>query len=83
MFTFIREHQMNIMLALCAICGMMVFLLLFTRFLALKRKWILIGMEAIATGAPISVPVGENCCWHLIDWHTYIRAMSAMKAISW
>ena len=40
---------MNIMLALCAICGMMVFLLLFTRFLALKRKWILIGMEAIAT----------------------------------
>ncbi len=49
MFELIREHQMNIMLALSSVCGMMVFLLLFTRFLTAKRKWILIGMEAAAT----------------------------------
>ena len=47
-FAFIREHQLNIMLVLCAICATMAFLLLITRFLASKRKWILIFMELIA-----------------------------------
>ena len=48
-FDFIREHQMNIMLALCAICAMMAVLLLITRFLPRKRKWILILLELVAT----------------------------------
>lgn len=49
MFEFIRVHQMNIMLVLCGICGMMAILLLITRFISTKRKWILILMEIIAT----------------------------------
>ena len=49
MFEFILNHQMNIMLALCAICAMMAVLLLITRFLPTRRKWILILMELIAT----------------------------------
>lgn len=48
MFEIIREHQMNIMLALCAICIMIAGLLLFTRFLSKRRKWILFLMELIA-----------------------------------
>ena len=49
MFEFIRNHQMNIMLALCAMCAMMAILLLLTEFLPKKRKWILISMEIVAT----------------------------------
>ncbi|MCR4954760.1 MAG: diguanylate cyclase, partial [Treponema sp.] len=49
MFNFIRDHQMNIMLCLCAICAVMTVMLLLTKFLSKKRKWILIGMEVIAT----------------------------------
>jgi len=49
MYEYIREHQMNIMLALCAVCAMMAVLLLITRFLPKKRKWILIFMECVAT----------------------------------
>ena len=49
MFDFIREHQMNIMLALCAVCAMMMVLLLLTRFLPRGRKWILVLVELIAT----------------------------------
>ena len=49
MFDFIRNHQMNIMLALFAVCATMAVLLLLTRFLPKKRKWILIGMELNAT----------------------------------
>ncbi|MCR4787781.1 MAG: HD domain-containing protein [Lachnospiraceae bacterium] len=49
MFDFIRDHQMNIMLALCAACATMAIMLFFTRFLPTKRKWILILMELIAT----------------------------------
>lgn len=48
MYEYIRERQMNIMLALCAICAAMAIMLLFTRFLSKKRKWILILMELIA-----------------------------------
>ncbi|MBQ4464898.1 MAG: diguanylate cyclase, partial [Oscillospiraceae bacterium] len=49
MFEIIREHQLNIMLALCAVCCMMAGLLLFTQFLSDRRKWILILMELAAT----------------------------------
>ena len=49
MFNFIRNHQMNIMLSLCAICAIMAVMLLLTKFLSKKRKWILTGMEIIAT----------------------------------
>ena len=48
MFKFILNHQLNMMLALSAICGMMAVLLLITRFLPKRRKWILIFMELIA-----------------------------------
>lgn len=48
MYSFIRNHQLDIMLALCAICLMMAVLMLLTRFLPRKRKWILTGMEIIA-----------------------------------
>ncbi len=49
MFEIIREHQLNIMLALCAICIMMAVLLLVTRFLSKRRKWIMISIELTAT----------------------------------
>ncbi len=49
MFEFIRNHQMNIMLALCAMCAMMAILLLITEFLPKRRKWILVSMEVVAT----------------------------------
>ena len=49
MFEFIRNHQLNIMLALCAMSALMGILLLITRFLPKRRKWILIAMEVIAT----------------------------------
>ena len=49
MFALIRDHQMNIMLALCAICAMMAVILYITRFLPKRRKWILILLELIAT----------------------------------
>ncbi len=47
-FAFIKEHQLNIMLILCAICATMAILLLLTRFLDKKRKWILFLMELLA-----------------------------------
>ena len=50
MFTFIRDHQLNIMLVLTAICTIMAFMLLITRFLPKRRKWILIILELIAAG---------------------------------
>ncbi|MBR5337871.1 MAG: HD domain-containing protein [Lachnospiraceae bacterium] len=49
MFELIRAHQLNIMLALCAICLIMAVLLLITKFLPARRKWILINMELVAT----------------------------------
>ena len=49
MFEFIREHQMTIMTGLSAVCLTMALLLLVTRFLSERRKWILILMELIAT----------------------------------
>ena len=49
MFNFIRLHQLNIMLALCAFSTSMMVMLFITRFLPKKRKWIIINMEIIAT----------------------------------
>ena len=49
MYNFILEYQLNIMLALCAICAMMAILLLITRFLPTRRRWILIFTEIVAT----------------------------------
>ena len=48
MYDLIRTHQLNIMLFLCGSCGVMVFLLMITRFLTKSRKSILIAMELIA-----------------------------------
>ncbi|MCR5119951.1 MAG: diguanylate cyclase [Lachnospiraceae bacterium] len=47
MFDFIRANQMDIMLALCAACCTMALMLLFTRFLQTRRKWILICQELV------------------------------------
>ena len=49
MFDFIRNHQMNIMLCLCAACATMTVMLFLTKFLSTRRKWILICMEVVAT----------------------------------
>lgn len=49
MFDFIRDHQMNIMLCLCAACFTMTVMLFLTKFLSKRRKWILITMEFVAT----------------------------------
>lgn len=49
MFDFIRNHQMNIMLCLCAVCATMTVMLFLTKFLSKKRKWTLIWLEIIAT----------------------------------
>ena len=49
MFEFIRNHQLNIMLCLCAVCATMTVMLFLTKFLTKRRKWILISMEIVAT----------------------------------
>ena len=49
MFDFIRNHQMNIMLCLCAACVTMTIMLFLTKFLSTRRKWILICIEVVAT----------------------------------
>ncbi|MCR5301756.1 MAG: HD domain-containing protein [Lachnospiraceae bacterium] len=49
MFELIREHQLNIMLNLCAVCTTMAIMLLFTRFLRPGRKRILVFMLVLAT----------------------------------
>ena len=49
MIEMIRAHQLNIMLLLCGSCGILIFLLVHTRFISRKRKGILILMELIAT----------------------------------
>ena len=48
MFEFLRVYQLDIMLILCGSCGILTLLLLFTRFLSVRRKTILILMEIIA-----------------------------------
>ena len=49
MYGFIQTHQLDIMLALCAICAIMGIMLFITKFLSKRRKWILIFMELLAT----------------------------------
>ncbi|MCR5427772.1 MAG: HD domain-containing protein [Lachnospiraceae bacterium] len=49
MFELIRTYQLDIMLALCAVCMTIAALLLFTRFLSKRRKWVMINMEVTAT----------------------------------
>ncbi|MBO4459001.1 MAG: HD domain-containing protein [Butyrivibrio sp.] len=49
MFDFIRTYQLDIMLGLSTACMAFAFLLFFTQFLSMKRKWILILMEFVAT----------------------------------
>lgn len=49
MFELIENNQMNIMLCLCSVCAVMTVMLLLTKFLSVKRKWILIALEIIAT----------------------------------
>ena len=48
MFELLRANQLNIMLLLCGACGILVFLLINTRFLKRSRKAILIFLELIA-----------------------------------
>ena len=48
MFQLFRDHQLNIMLLLCGACAVMILLLVNTRFLARKRKMVLILMESVA-----------------------------------
>ncbi len=48
MFDLIRAHQLNVMLILCGACGILIFLLINTRFLSRSRKMILISMELMA-----------------------------------
>ena len=48
MFELIRAHQLNLMLFLCGACGILLFLLLLTRFFSKSRKRILILMELVA-----------------------------------
>jgi len=48
MFELIKAHQLNIMLALTAVCLLIAFLLVFTKALSAKRKKILIAVELIA-----------------------------------
>ena len=47
-FEIIREHQLNIMLCLTAICMMMAVLLLMSHYLSRRRKWELTLMELFA-----------------------------------
>ncbi|MCR5251649.1 MAG: HD domain-containing protein [Lachnospiraceae bacterium] len=48
MFEFIEKHQLNMMLALCAICCFMTLMLIITRFLPKRKKTCLIVMQIVA-----------------------------------
>ncbi|MBQ5376358.1 MAG: diguanylate cyclase, partial [Lachnospiraceae bacterium] len=47
-YNFLLEHQLNIMLCLCAISVMMVIMLLLTKFMPTRRKRILLRVEIVA-----------------------------------
>ena len=49
MFEVLEAHQQNFMLVMSGICVAMGILMLFTKFLPPKRKWILVAMELFAT----------------------------------
>ena len=48
MFELIRTYQLDIMLMLCGGCFILIFLLMFTRFMSKSRKLVLIHMELTA-----------------------------------
>lgn len=48
MYELIRTYQLDIMLALSTTCMLMAILLLFTKYMQRRRKWILFLMEIIA-----------------------------------
>ena len=48
MLEIIKAHQLNLMLLLCGACGILIILLINTRFISGSRKRILILMELIA-----------------------------------
>ena len=48
MFELIRTYQLDIMLMLCGGCFILIFLLMFTRFISKSRKLVLIHMELTA-----------------------------------
>ena len=48
MVELIKTYQLDIMLLICGACGILIFLLVFTRFLPKNRKRILILMEMMA-----------------------------------
>lgn len=48
LFEFIEKYQLDIMLSLCVISVTMGALLLVTRYISKRRKWILIFMEMTA-----------------------------------
>ena len=48
MYELIRTYQMDIMLALSTTCMLMAILLLFTKYMLKRRKWILFLLEIIA-----------------------------------
>lgn len=48
LYNFLLEHQLNIMLCLCAISVMMVIMLLLTKFMPTRRKRILLRVEIVA-----------------------------------
>ncbi len=48
MFSFLKTYQLDIMLALCSACLCFMLLLIITRFLERRRKFIMIFMEFVA-----------------------------------
>ena len=48
MLEFLREYQLNIMLILIGVCGLLAFLVLLTKAIPLKRRFILMAMELCA-----------------------------------
>lgn len=48
MFELIEAHQLNMMLVMSGICAVMALLMIFTKILSRRRKWILVAMEIAA-----------------------------------
>ena len=48
MFELFRVYQLSIMQTFAGVCTAMVFMLLFTKAISTKRRWILIGIELVA-----------------------------------
>ena len=58
---FLKEYQMNIMLVLSSICGLLAFFILVTKSLPPRRKLIFVTIEwRISTG---EIPAGSPTGW--------------------